>query len=157
MMMIDSNMWIYYFDESLEEHKYVKEPMKEIIMREEGILSSTIVIQEVAHYLVRHESSDEFWEDMNYISRLRSLELLDFDYDMMQNALKLLSKYWKYGIGGRDAVLLATMVTKDVNKIMTHDGAFKNLRSKFDEIENFNVIDPVPKKNEPINNSETRK
>ena len=156
-MMIDSNMWIYYFDESLEEHKYVKEPMKEIIMGEEGILASTIVIQEVAHYLVRHESSDEFWGDMNYISRLRSLELLDFDQNMMQNALKLLSKYWKYGIGGRDAVLLATMVTKDVNNIMTHDGAFKNLRSKFDEIENFNVTDPVPKKNELINTAETRK
>jgi len=146
MMMIDSNMWRYYFDESLDEHKHVKEPMKEIIMGEEGILTNTIVIQEVAHYLVRHESADEFWEDMNYISRLRSLELLDFDQSMMQNALKLLSKYWKYGIGGRDAVLLATMVTQDVNKIMTHDGAFKNLRSKFDEIENFNVIDPVPKK-----------
>jgi len=49
------------------------------------------------------------------------------------------------------------MVTKDVNKIMTHDGAFKNLRSKIDEIENFNVIDPVPKKNELVNKAETRK
>ena len=33
--MIDSNMWIYYFDESLEEHRYVKESMREIITEEE--------------------------------------------------------------------------------------------------------------------------
>ena len=60
MIMIDSNMWIYYFDESLEEHKYVKEPIRRIIMGEEGILANTIVIQEVAHYLVRHEPENEF-------------------------------------------------------------------------------------------------
>ena len=35
----------------------------------------------------------------------------------------MLSKYWNYGIGGRDAVLLATMVMNGVNEIMTHDGA----------------------------------
>jgi len=39
----------------------------------------------------------------------------------------MLSKYWNYGIGGRDAVLLATMVMNSVNEIMTHDGAFKKL------------------------------
>jgi predicted nucleic acid-binding protein len=142
MIMIDSNMWIYYFDESLEEHKYVKESMRKIVMEEE-ILVNTVVIQEVAHYLIRHEPVEEFWEDINYLIRLSSLELLDFDYAMMQNALKLLSKYWNYGIGGRDAVLLATMVTKSVNEIMTHDAAFKKLRLKFDEIEDFEVIDPI--------------
>jgi predicted nucleic acid-binding protein len=142
MIMIDSNMWIYYFDESLEEHKYVKESMRKIVMEEE-ILVNTVVIQEVAHYLIRHEPAEEFWEDINYLIRLSSLELLDFDYAMMQNALKLLSKYWNYGIGGRDAVLLATMVTKSVNEIMTHDAAFKKLRLKFDEIEDFEVIDPI--------------
>jgi predicted nucleic acid-binding protein len=146
MIMIDSNMWIYYFDESLEEHKHIKEPMKRIIMREEGILANTIVIQEVAHYLVRHEPEKEFWEDINYLIRLRSAEIFDFNYDMMQNALKLLSKYWNYGIGGRDAVLLATMVMRDVNEIITHDGAFKRLIPKLEEIENFSVVDPIPKK-----------
>jgi predicted nucleic acid-binding protein len=156
MIMIDSNMWIYYFDESLEEHKYVKEPIRGIIMREEGILANTIVIQEVAHYLIRHESVKDFWEDINYITRLRSMKLLDFDYDMMRNALKILSKYWNYGIGGRDAVLLATMAVKDVNEIMTHDGAFKKIRSKFDEIESFSVIDPIPEKNDLANRGEKR-
>ena len=39
----------------------------------------------------------------------------------------MLSKYWNYGIGGRDAVLLATIVMNGVTEIMTHDGAFKKL------------------------------
>jgi len=39
------------------------------------------------------------------------------------------------------------MVMNGVNEIMTHDGAFKKLRSKIEEIENFDVIDPVPEKN----------
>ena len=146
MIMIDSNVWIYYFDASLEEHRYVKKPLKEIIMGEEGILSNTIVIQEVAHYLVRHEPTTEFWEDISYITMLRSLELLDFGYDMVQNALKLLAKYWSYGIGGRDAVLLATMVMEGVDEIMTHDRAFKRLESRFDELDGFSVIDPVPER-----------
>ncbi len=33
---------------------------------------------------------------------------------------------------------------------MTHDGAFKKLRAKMDEIENFSVINPVPEKNELV-------
>ena len=153
MIMVDSNMWIYYFDESLYEHKYVKEPMREIII-EQGILANTIVIQEVAHYLIRHEPAEEFWEDINFLIRLRSMELLDFDYDMMQNALKLLSKYWNYGIGGRDAVLLAAMVLKEASEIMTHDRTFKRLETKLDEITNFSVIDPVPGKNDFANGGE---
>ncbi len=147
MIMVDSNMWIYYFDESLDEHKYVREQMREIIL-EKRILANTVVIQEVAHYLIRHESPEEFWTDINYLIRLRSMELFDFDYAMMQKALKLLSKYWNYGIGGRDAVLLATMVMKETSEIMKHDMAFKKLRAKFDEIENFSVVDPVPEKND---------
>lgn len=146
MIMIDSNMWIYYFDESLEEHKHVKEPIREIIL-EKRILANTVVIQEVAHYLIRHEPVEEFQTDMNYLIRLKSIELLDFDYAMMQKALKLLSKYWNYGIGGRDAVLLATMVMKEASEIMTHDKAFKKLSARFDEIENFSVFDPIPEKN----------
>ena len=47
------------------------------------------------------------------------------------------------------------MVMRDVNEIMTHDGAFKRLISKFDEIENFSVIDPVPENNELVNRGET--
>ncbi|CAD6492968.1 MAG: hypothetical protein CHKLHMKO_00385 [Candidatus Argoarchaeum ethanivorans] len=47
------------------------------------------------------------------------------------------------------------MVVKDVKEIMTHDGAFKKLRSKINEIENFRVIDPVPEKNELVNRGET--
>lgn len=42
----------------------------------------------------------------------------------------MLSKYWNYGIGGRDAVLLATMVMNGMNEIMTHDGAFKKIEIK---------------------------
>ena len=46
-------------------------------------------------------------------------------------------------MGGRDAVLLAAMVMKGVNEIMTHDATFKKLRPKFDEIKDFKVIDPI--------------
>ena len=74
--MIDSNMWIYYFDESLEEHKYVKKSMRKVIMEEE-ILANTVLIQEVAHYLIRHESrkEPEEWSNILTFAFLASLTM----------------------------------------------------------------------------------
>ena len=47
-----------------------------------------------------------------------------------------MAKYSHVGIGGRDAMILATARNLGVNRIMTHDQAFK----KVDWVE---VVDPI--------------
>ncbi|MGD0405444.1 MAG: hypothetical protein ABSB10_02165 [Candidatus Bathyarchaeia archaeon] len=53
MIFIDSNMWCYYFDKRLPEHEQVRDIMRKTITSED-IVCNTLIILEVAHYLVRH-------------------------------------------------------------------------------------------------------
>ena len=47
------------------------------------------------------------------------------------------SKYSHYGIGGRDATILAFLKSYSILKLCTHDKSFKN-------IPDLTIIDPIP-------------
>jgi len=53
MLFVDSNIWCYYFDQRLPEYTSVRDVMREIIKSRE-IACNTVIVMEVAHYLVRH-------------------------------------------------------------------------------------------------------
>ncbi|MFQ6137398.1 MAG: hypothetical protein ACE5PM_09505, partial [Candidatus Hydrothermarchaeales archaeon] len=52
MLMIDSNIWAYYFDGTTPEHEHVRKIVGSAIF-EDVILVNTIIQVEVAHYLVK--------------------------------------------------------------------------------------------------------
>ncbi len=54
MIFIDSNIWCYYFDKRLPEHKLVREPIRQLLLSSEELASNKAVVMEVAHYIVRH-------------------------------------------------------------------------------------------------------
>lgn len=55
MITVDSNIWIYYFDPTTNEHKHVVDYIDELVRAEE-VLSSTIIWLEVSHYLYKTSS-----------------------------------------------------------------------------------------------------
>jgi len=57
MMIIDSNIWAYYFDESAPEHGYVIEAVEDALKTEE-IVISTVIITELAHFLIKNLGVD---------------------------------------------------------------------------------------------------
>ncbi len=82
MIFVDSNIWCYYFDRRLPEHEHVREPVREII-RSEEILCNTIIIMEVAHYLVRHFTEKAARVKIEYFVNLRNMIIIDFNRQMM--------------------------------------------------------------------------
>ncbi|MBO3840666.1 MAG: PIN domain-containing protein [Thermoproteota archaeon] len=142
MIFVDSNMWCYYFDQRLPEHGYVREPMREIIKTDE-IACNTIIVMEVAHYLVRHFPAKAAWRKIEYFVNLENMKIVDFDRQMMMKALDSLVEYaYTHGLGGRDATVIATLKKLRVKKLLSHDNIFKRLATKL-EIE---VVDPIPVK-----------
>ncbi len=142
MIFIDSNMWCYYFDRRLPEHEHVRKPIREIIKSEE-IVCNTIIVMEVAHYLVRHFPTEVARRKITYFTNLRNMKLVDFNRQMMVEALENLIKYaHTYGLGGRDATIIATLKSLNIKKILTHDKTLKNLASKT----GLEAIDPIPPK-----------
>ncbi|MBO3840346.1 MAG: type II toxin-antitoxin system VapC family toxin [Thermoproteota archaeon] len=142
MIFIDSNMWCYYFDQRLPEHGYVREPLREIIKTGE-IACNTIIVMEVAHYLVRHLQAKDARRKIEYFVNLENMKIVDFDRQIMMEALESLVEHaHTHGLGGRDATVIATLKKLGVNKVLSHDNIFKRLAAKL-EIE---VIDPIPVK-----------
>jgi len=133
LIFVDSNIWCYYFDRSAPEHKAVSEKLEQVL--EDGVAVNTVVLMEVAHYLIKNMGSDEGRRKMGLFLSY-PMKIADFDLYLARKSVEYLAKYSQTGIGGRDATIIASMEELEIKKLMTHDRAFKRL----DFIE---VVDPV--------------
>lgn len=141
MIFIDSNMWCYYFDKRLPEHEQVRDTMRKTLTSEE-IVCNTLIILEVAHYLVRHFTGSTSRKKIEHFTNLSNLTIVDFDRQSMTQALESLIEHgYSDGLGGRDATVLATMKLKEIKTILSHDEVFKRLSAKL----MLKVIDPIKK------------
>jgi len=135
MIAIDSNMWAFYLDRESDEHEYVEEAIENALDMEEIVLNTVIII-EVAHYLIKNlgpvvgkEKLDTF---LGY-----PFTIVDLDYQSTLETIAELAKYSHIGIGGRDATILSLMRHEKIERIMTHDTAFKRINW-------LEIIDPIP-------------
>ncbi len=139
MIFVDSNIWCYYFDQRLPEHQQILEPMRKIIKSEE-IASNTIIVLEVAHYIVRHFAEKTARKKIDTFVNLRNMNITDFTRQIMTQTLETLADHaYTQGLGGRDATVIATMKTQNITKIISHDNIFKRLSDKL----SLEVIDPI--------------
>mgnify|MGYP001207992239 CR=1 FL=1 len=139
MIFVDSNIWCYYFDQRVPEHKHIREPMREIITSEE-IACSTIIVMEVAHYIVRHFDEKNARKKIDFFINLRNIHISDFNRHMMQESLEsLLEHSYSDGLGGRDATIIATLKSQNIKRVITHDAVFKRLAAKL----TLHVTDPI--------------
>ncbi len=125
MILIDSNIWCFYFDESCKEHKKVSAELEKILSKEQ-VLINTVIIMEVSHFLVKNLGPSIGKEKINTFLSL-PMTVIDTDFSLSKKSIEMLCNYSHEGIGGRDATLLATMKKTETTKIMTHDNAFKKI------------------------------
>jgi predicted nucleic acid-binding protein len=104
----------------------------------EGILPNLTSLLEVVHYL-RNLEEAEFLSTMDKLRNLTTLKLADLDAATADEALRVLASHSDAGIGGRDAVVLATMQLHGVKRILTHDRDFRRIKG-------IRVIDSIPAK-----------
>jgi len=138
---IDSMIWIYSYDPYAPESRNVKKWLRGkdgALQSHKQIILNTIIPLEVLHSILKKPSID-FTVAYNAalgIIALENVVIVDFDTRLLAELMTLLGDYRTYGIGGRDASILATMKDQNVIKIATHD---KNILS----IPDFLRIDPV--------------
>jgi predicted nucleic acid-binding protein len=139
MLFVDSNIWCYYFDQRLPEHAHVRDAMRDII-RSEQIACNTVIVMEVAHYLVRHFSEEIARRKIETFVNLSNIDIADFNRQMLNDAVeRLLTFAYAEGLGGRDATVIATMKLQNITQIVTHDDIFRRLANKLE----LKVIDPA--------------
>ena len=138
---IDSMIWIYSYDPHAPESKNVKSWLrgkKGALQTHKQIVLNTMIPLEILHSISKKPSVD-FTTAYNAalgIIALKNVVLVDFNSRLLAESMTLLGDYQTYGIGGRDASILATVKDHNVMKIATHD---KGILS----IPDFIRIDPV--------------
>jgi len=140
MIFLDSNIWCYYFDMRLPEHEHVRAFVRELLKSTSEIACNTIVVMEVAHYIVRHFPQEVAHRKIELFINLSNLKIADFNRQSMSKALEyLLENAYAAGLGGRDAAILATIRILGVAEIVSHDAIFKRLSKKLQ----LKTIDPT--------------
>ncbi|MFC6756476.1 MULTISPECIES: type II toxin-antitoxin system VapC family toxin [Haloarcula] len=137
MYCLDANIWISYFDESLDEHEAVREPVDDVLQNE-PIFTTTVLQMEVVHYLSNQLADSG--ETVDRFLRLSNVTTADLTERDVAAGANLLETHAQSGIGGRDATVLAAMERHDVSRLWTHDEGLKRLG---DSLGWLTVTDPV--------------
>jgi predicted nucleic acid-binding protein len=134
MYMVDSNIWVYYFDENLPEHSTVVKYLDPLI-KEENITTSTIILMEVIHYLFKR-LGPVVGSEKSHIFQLGHFETLEFTSKDLDEFLEIFQQVSHHGLGGRDVTILVCMKKAGISRLVTHDQDFKKIK----ELE---IIDPI--------------
>ncbi len=138
IIFVDSNYWIYLFDKTTDEHESVKKHFNNLY--DEAVLAiNTVVMMEVMHYLVKRLGSEIAKEKWDLFSSINFI-VGNLEFEDLDTIFSILCKYSHTGIGGRDATILSFLEINQIQKICTHDNAFK-------KIPNLEIIDPITQKN----------
>ncbi|MCF2138398.1 MAG: type II toxin-antitoxin system VapC family toxin [Candidatus Thorarchaeota archaeon] len=134
MIIVDSNIWAYYFDVTQPEHVSVIQPLESLLHRSQAAISAVIAL-ETFHYLIKRLGPRVGAEKARIFMGYK-MPLYELDLATVELTVEKLSQFTQLGIGGRDASILATMEQEGIKKIMTHDSAFKR-------VDTIKVIDPI--------------
>lgn len=117
MILVDANIWAYFFDANTKEHARVKAALPRLLGEEE-LLMPTVVQMEVVHYLVKRLGAMAADAVDAFLSQAAAVEPLTGG--VTAEASRLLLARQSTGIGGRDAAILV-MAKRHQATILTND------------------------------------
>ncbi|MFA5862883.1 MAG: type II toxin-antitoxin system VapC family toxin [Candidatus Thermoplasmatota archaeon] len=117
MILVDSNVWAYFFDANTKEHARVKVALPRLLGESE-LLLPTVVQMEVVHYLVKRLGPEAGPAVDTFLAQSAEVEALTGGITV--EAAHLLVAQHASGIGGRDACLLVMAKRRDA-AILTND------------------------------------
>lgn len=117
MILVDANIWAYFFDSNTKEHARVRTSLPRM-MGDEELLMPTVVQMEVVHYLVRRMGPGAGSAIDTFLSQAAEIERLTGG--ITAEAARLLLAHHSTGIGSRDACLLVTAKRREAT-ILSND------------------------------------
>ena len=135
MRGIDSNILVYALNKDLPEHLPCKELLIDIVKGKELVSIPSIVFMESFHALVKAFKYKEVEVKKRLVSLIdsKNLNVLDISTSSILFAFEIAEKY---GTGGRDSLIAASLLENKIQEIYSHD-------SDFDKILLLNRIDPI--------------
>ena len=135
MRGIDSNILVYALNADLPEHLPCKDLLINIINGEELVSVPSIVFMESFHALVKAFKFKEIDVKKRLLAIIdsKNINVLDISTSSIILAFEIAEKY---GTGGRDSLIVASLLENKIQEIYSHD-------TDFDKILLIKRIDPV--------------
>ena len=134
MNLIDSNIWCYYFDKTLPEHKYVTNFIERII-HEQKVAITNIILLEVLHFLFKRLGAEKGYDKANVFQR-GNFQIIGFTSNDFNKQIELMKEHAHKGLGSRDISIVVCMEKVGCKNLITHDKSFQNIGT-------INMIDPI--------------
>ncbi|TFH28614.1 MAG: type II toxin-antitoxin system VapC family toxin [Promethearchaeota archaeon] len=123
IIFLDSNYWIYLFDQTTKEHAFIKNHFESIYGKYQ-LASNTVVLLETMHYLVKRLGSELVREKWKLFMAM-DLIIDELTLTGVNAIFEEFVKYFHTGIGGRDASILASMKRLgNIQTLISHDQEF---------------------------------
>jgi predicted nucleic acid-binding protein len=135
MRGIDSNILVYALNEDLPEHVPCRDLLINIVNGQELVSIPSIVFMECFHALVKAFKYKEIEVKKRLIAIMdsRNINILDISTSSVLLAFEIAEKY---GTGGRDSLIVASLLENKIQEIYSHD-------TDFDKILLIQRIDPI--------------
>lgn len=135
MRGVDSNIIVYALNKDLPEHPPCKELLINIVNGNELVSIPSIVFMESFHALVKafNFKETEVKKRLTAIIDSVNINVLDISTSSILLAFEIAEKY---GTGGRDSLIAASLLENKIQEIYSHD-------SDFDKIKLIKRIDPT--------------
>ncbi|MHA1328390.1 MAG: type II toxin-antitoxin system VapC family toxin [Promethearchaeota archaeon] len=135
MRGVDSNIIVYALNKDLPEHLPCKELLINIVNGNELVSIPSIVFMESFHALVKafNFKETEVKKRLTAIIDSVNINVLDISTSSILLAFEIAEKY---GTGGRDSLIAASLLENKIQEIYSHD-------SDFDKIKLIKRIDPT--------------
>ncbi|MFX1305153.1 MAG: type II toxin-antitoxin system VapC family toxin [Promethearchaeota archaeon] len=135
MRGIDSNILVYALNKDLPEHLPCKNLLINIVKGNELVSIPSLVFMECFHALVKAFKYKEVEVKKRLIAIIdsKNINVLDISTSSILFAFEIAEKY---GTGGRDSLIAASLLENKIQDIYSHD-------SDFDKIKLIKRIDPI--------------
>ena len=128
MILVDSNVWVYYLDAALPEHPKVSERMDEILPGEDVLIPAAVQLEVIHHLVLRlgKAATDAVDTFLAFPGEVEPLSRRN-----VSEAARLLLSHRASGVGSRDATLLV-LAQRTGATLVTADKPFLKLAKKLD-------------------------
>lgn len=135
MILLDSNVWIFFLDDRVPEHDAVKKRVPGLVSRDRILLPSHVAL-EVVHYIMRRGTGKREETARDFLAS--DCETHPLDAATVGQAASLLRQHFVAGIGGRDAAVLAVARAREA-RLATADRALARVARTM----GLDVVDPT--------------
>lgn len=125
MIYLDANIFVYAVLDDGKKGEFCKKLLEKVAFKQINAFTSVLTWDEVIYSLKKHVPIDELMRQSKEFFKFPNLVFLDANFKILKKAEEIL---FKYNLGPRDAIHVATALNNGVLQIASDDSDFNKVK-----------------------------